>query len=125
MATEFKLFKSHIPSVQFVFKNGKLAHFRAGRYATKIQSEIEELTQACEEGHPTFFIDDNEAVTEREFLDPMDELRQKFFKEFQAAAAGKVVDPGNSDNSAGEGAGTLTTASTQAKLAALSQSKSK
>lgn len=124
MASQFKLFKSHVPSIQYVFKNGKLAHFRDGRYATKVQSEIEELTQTCEEGHPTFFIDDKEAETTQEFLDPMDELRQKFFKEFQEAAAGKVVEPGNSNNAA-VGAGAGITTSVGDKLAALSQSKSK
>lgn len=125
MSAQFKLFKSHVPSIQFVFKNGKLAHFRDGRYATKVESEIQELTEEINNGHPTFFIDQNEAETTQEFLDPMDELRQKFFKEFQEAAAGKVVDPGNSNNTAvGEGAGTLTSA-TSAKLAALSQSKTK
>lgn len=125
MSVQFKLFKSHVPSIQFVFKNGKLAHFRDGRYATKVESEIQELTEEINNGHPTFFIDQNEAETTQEFLDPMDELRQKFFKEFQEAAAGKVVDPGNSNNTAvGEGAGTLTSA-TSAKLAALSQSKTK
>jgi hypothetical protein len=95
-----------------------LAHFRDGRYATKIQSEIDELTETCEQGHPTFFIDNGEAETAREVLDPLDELRQKFFKEFQENAAGKVVDPGNSNQSAGEGAGIATsaTATLAAKL---------
>jgi hypothetical protein len=118
MPEMFKLFKSCVPSVQYVFKNGKLAHFRDGRYATKIQSEIDELTETCEQGHPTFFIDNGEEETAREVLDPLDELRQKFFKEFQENAAGKVVDPGNSDQSAGEGAGIATsaTATLAAKL---------
>ena len=123
MSVQFKLFKSYVPSIQFVFKNGKLAHFRDGRYATKVESEIQELTEEINNGHPTFYIDSNEEETTQEFLDPMDELRKKFYKEFKEAAAGKVVEPGDSNNAAvGEGAGTLTTA-TAAKLAALSNTK--
>jgi len=126
MSTEtFKLFKSHIPSVQYIFTNGKIAHFKEGRYATRIQSEIEELTTTCEAGHPTFYIDNTEAETDKEFLDPMSELRARFFKEFQEAAAGKVVNPGDSNNAAvGEGAGISTSAVT-AKLAALSNTGKK
>lgn len=121
----FKLFKSCIPSVQFIFKSGKIAHFRDGRYATRVPSEIEELTAECEAGHPTFFIDGEEKEAAREQLDPMDELRQKFFKEFQEAAAGKVVDPGNSVSGAvGEGAG-MGTSATSALSAKLSNSLKK
>jgi hypothetical protein len=86
-----KVFKSHIPSVNYIFKNGKPAIFVSGKFATGIQSEIDELEAEIAAGHPHIYVDAAEKEIDSEKVDPMIGLREKIIAEYlekQAAAAG-------------------------------------
>lgn len=95
MATVKKVFKARIPSVNYIFKNGKPAIFIAGRFLTDIPAEIKELEEEIALGHPHIYVDDNEETVEA--ADPgelMMGLREKFFKEFQEAHQ-RALNPDN------------------------------
>lgn len=55
-----KVFKSTMPSLNFVTRKGTNLAFRAGRYHTERASEIAELEEEIKSGHPHIFIDPNE-----------------------------------------------------------------
>ena len=104
---EFTLFKSSIASCKYFFKNGNCAYFINGRFATDNESEIEELTAEIKAKHPTFYIDDKETVTDQVIQDPVSALRAKIRAEIEAEIM-RDKDMGNTDKSAGEGAGMST-----------------
>ena len=55
-----KVFKSRIPSINYIFPNGKPAIFVFGKYITDNEEEIAHLTKEIKDGHPHLYIDDNE-----------------------------------------------------------------
>ena len=82
--SELTLFKSHAPTMGYVFANGHTVHFMAGQYATASKFEIEELTKECENGHPNFFIDPQNKTVDSEALDPIASLRAQIREEERA-----------------------------------------
>jgi hypothetical protein len=54
------VFKSRMPSMNYVFASGKYAHFIEGVYMTDIQSEILELNNEIKIGNPFLYIDENQ-----------------------------------------------------------------
>lgn len=92
MSTLLHVFNSTIPSVNFVFKNGKAAAFVAGKYFTDVESEIAELSEEVKNRHPHIYVDKDQVTIQSEMLDPMVALRAKFFAEFEEELA-KKTDP--------------------------------
>lgn len=119
----YKLFKCSIASAKFFFKDGNVAYFVNGRYATDNENYIAELEAEIKAKHPHIFVDENEKETAQITQDPMSALKEKLRAELLAEMeAKKTPDMGTSDKSAGAGAGITTSAVTE-KLAALSKSK--
>lgn len=60
-------FNSYLGSSQYIFKDGKVAHFvksladKPAQYLTDVESEINELTTEIKNGHPHIFIPQNVA----------------------------------------------------------------
>jgi hypothetical protein len=109
-----RVFKSTIPSINFIFGNGKPAIFQGGVFRTDIPSEISALEYEIAQGHPHIFIDPNEREVDSELLDPMKALRAKIREEILAEEAEKARlaadvtrDMGTSDQSAVKPASTL------------------
>ena len=93
----FSVFKSTIPSINYIFGNGKPAPFINGRFCTNIPAEVMELTNEVRLGHPHIYIDKEDAVATTEFLDPMANLREKIIAEYleaQMAASDPTNDRG-------------------------------
>ena len=89
-----KVFKVSLPSVNYVFRNGKPASFVGGKYLTDIPDEIAELEDEISKGHPLIFVDPNELEMDEKYLDPMVGLREKIIAEFLENQA-KANDPTN------------------------------
>jgi hypothetical protein len=98
----YSLFKSHAPVVQYVFEDGSIAVFRAGRFYTQDKRQIAELTAICTKGHPTIFIDPEEAKTSPENEDPREKLKAQLRAEIMAEMAVRDVSAeGSTANSLG------------------------
>lgn len=117
---EFALFKCHVQSCKYYFKNGSVAYFTDGRFATSNEEEIEELMAEIKARHPHIYIDDKEKTASSAMQDPMSALRAKIIAEYEAERKFKSTqtpevtqlgDTGNTDTSSGAGAGTMTTES--------------
>jgi hypothetical protein len=88
-----KLYKSRIPSVNYLFRNGKPAIFVNGRFSTAVPAEIEELDHEVALGHPTIYVDAAEATIDVSKT-PYEAIREKIIAEYLAAQAA-ATDPGN------------------------------
>lgn len=88
------VFKSRIPSVNYIMPNGKPLIFQAGQYLTDDIKEIEHLKAEIKAGHAHIFQESApEAQTiQSDMLDPMAALKAKFFAEFQAQQQ-SALDP--------------------------------
>lgn len=81
------IFKSNLPSFNYMFKNGMAAIFIGGRFDTEIDWQIKEL--AAEVGeigvhksrHPYIFVDENESEIDTEAPTPMELIRIQARKE--------------------------------------------
>ena len=91
--SELTLFKSRAATMGYAFKSGKTVHFMGGNYATSAKDEIEELTKECENGHPNFYIDENQKTIDSEMMDPMAVLRAKIREEERAKLMAATGDP--------------------------------
>jgi len=78
------LFKSRASTMGYAFKSGKTVHFMGGQYATSSEVEIKELTEECNNGHPVFYIDQDQKTIDSEALDPMSALIAKIRAEERA-----------------------------------------
>lgn len=92
-----KLFKSAMPSCQYIMPNGKYLYFVKGKFATDDPEEIAELEKAIKARHPHIFVDAKESeITATKMNDPLAEIKAKAIAEYLAQqAAGK--DFGTSD----------------------------
>lgn len=105
--SEATLFKSAIPSMTYLFKNGKAATFVQGRFSTAIKAEIDELNAEIEAGNQYIFFDKNEpvskVVTSEEFLKDMKDkiiaeyLESQESKELPAQTVARLVPTSTSD----------------------------
>ena len=86
MAT-LNLYRSHIPSSKYIFKNGKEANFIQGRYTTADETEIAELDAEVKAGHPFIFVKADEATVDSDQLSPLEHIKQQAIKEYLAAQA--------------------------------------
>jgi len=95
----FNKFCSNLPSSKYVFRSGKVAHFVGGQYLTTVKSEIEELNDEIEAGHPHIYVDSAEVTVDSESLDPLAKLRKSIIDQYikdQAKAVNPDNDMGNS-----------------------------
>lgn len=94
-------FLSRVSSCRYIFKNGKEAAFINHKYLTDTLSEIEELQNEINQGHPTIYVDKNNLIVDTATLDPLHEIRKKAVEDYlaeQAAASDITNDRGTSDN---------------------------
>ena len=92
------IFKAQIPSVNYIFKNGKPAIFVQGKFATDIAAEVEELKAEIAAGHPHIYIDEKEAEIDSNLINPIQALRAQIEAELRAemaAATNPANDMGN------------------------------
>lgn len=78
----YKLFKSTVESCRYVFKNGTVACFISGRYATDVKTEIEELDAEVALKHPTIYVDAKEKEVEQKAVDPIANLRKQIINDY-------------------------------------------
>lgn len=83
--TTLRVFKSTIPSVNFIFANGKPAIFQQGVYRTDVDWEIAELEKEVLARHPHIYIDEKEREIDSEMVDPMNALRAKIIADYLAS----------------------------------------
>lgn len=93
------VFKATLPSVNYIFRNGKPGIFVQGKYMTDVPAEISELTEEIAAGHPHIYIDAAEAEVDSKFVDPIAALTEKIRKQLveeMAAATNPANDMGTS-----------------------------
>lgn len=98
-----RVFKATLPSVNYIFKNGKPAIFVNGMYTTDVPFEIEELDAEIATRHPHIFIDESMREIDSAKVDPIAALREKIIAEYQATMAAATSldnDLGNSTQGA-------------------------
>ena len=86
--TDAKLYKATLPSINYIFKNGKPAIFVRGRFSTNIRAEIAELDAEIAAGHPHLFVDKDEPIVAEPTTNEMlAGLRAQWEAEFRAKMA--------------------------------------
>lgn len=123
-----QIFKSSIPHIRLVFKDGKVANFLNHVYMTDVPSEISELrAEIGEEGfgkskHPHIYIDSNEKEFDANAPTALELIKQQARKEAleelraeQAAAAGNFG--GNANRPVLGGIGNSTNSGTSGSTA--------
>lgn len=88
------IFKATLPSINYVFKNGKPAIFIEGKFITAVPAEVAELKDEIAAGHPHIYIDAKEAEIAASAIDPMAGLRAQIEAELMAKMAA-ATDPSN------------------------------
>lgn len=111
-----QLFKSTLPSCQYITKEGRYLHFKDGRFATDDAEDIAELEKEISRGHPHIYKDKKErTITSEQLADPMAEIKKKAIAEFLksnpelaelAKAAAASRDMGTTTQPANLGIGT-------------------
>lgn len=89
-----RIFKATLPSVNYIFTNGKPAIFVQGKFTTNIDFEIQELEREIATGHPHIYIDPAESEIDSDALTPMEILRAKVREELVAEMAA-ATNPAN------------------------------
>lgn len=96
------VFKSHLPSVSFFFKNGKQAPFINGEYVTEIESEIAELRaeigeyDSTKSNHPHIYIDPAKKEIDTEAPSAIDIIKQEAYAQARKdllAEQARALDP--------------------------------
>lgn len=78
-----RLYKSYLPTVNYILGNGKPAIFIEGRYATEVESEIAELDNEVRLKHPHIYIDDAEKEVDSVKVDPIEALTTRIREELR------------------------------------------
>ena len=91
MAT-LRVYKSTVPSIVYICKNGKPCNFIQGVYRTDVETEIAELDTEIALGHPQLFIDAKEREIDSAMVDPVAALRASIIADYLATQA-KATDP--------------------------------
>ena len=102
MAT-LKVFFSKTPTTGYVFCTGRAIHFVDHKYATAIESEIEELTKECQSSESNYFIDQSKLEIDSAELDPIAVIRARALAEARAEVAAATLitrDMGTTDQTA-------------------------
>lgn len=109
------VFKSHIPSVSYFFKNGLQAAFLLGRYETDKEEHVQELQDAIYAGNPHIYVDPEDSEIDTDAPSPMERIRQEAYAQALADIQAKQAS-GQVDNSAAQLAPSMTTAAFTASL---------
>lgn len=80
------------PSMQVIDGKGQPMVFISGRFVTKDPAQIAQLESMCENGSGAIFKNPDQLTLAASDLDPMNALRNQFYKEFQAEQA-RRLDP--------------------------------
>lgn len=93
-----RVYKASIGSSQYLFANGKSAHFVDGRYETDIADEIQELDEQINRYRvPHIFIDPNDATRDTGLEDFLREKQKQAtvaaIKEYEEKQAAKAANP--------------------------------
>lgn len=86
-----RLYTSSQKNVQFIFPNGRVAHFKGGRFVTDNAYEIAILDTEVAGKHPVINYDPSHKYLTEDEKFPEAALRKKYFAEFQAEQA-KFMD---------------------------------
>jgi hypothetical protein len=76
---------SRVPSIKYIFKNGKEAAFIGGVFDTDFESEIVELDAEIKSGHPHIFTDASQLTVDSEQVDPIEEIKKRAIAEYLAS----------------------------------------
>lgn len=87
------LFKSNMPSIRYIFRNGDCANFIGHRYFTINEKYAKELTEEIDNGHPELRIDPNEVMVLPSEQDPMVRFKNQVIADFLRDQALKTMDP--------------------------------
>lgn len=98
-----RVFKSTIPSVNFILPNGKPIIFQQGVYYTDNEQDISHLDYEIKQGHPHIYVDPEMREIDSEMLDPVKAMQKKVLgrmtrEELLAALAevdANAIDPSN------------------------------
>lgn len=88
------VFKSTLPSINYIFKDGRQAVFTHGMYTTDNQKFIDELNEEIAAGHPHIVVDPDKRTMDSSELDPIANLRERLRAEILAEME-KASDPSN------------------------------
>ena len=88
------LYKSTVPSIKYIFANGKEAPFVGGKFHTSVPSEVAELDQEVLLGHPFIYVDKDQLTVDSANLDPLADIKAKAIADFLAAQK-LANDPNN------------------------------
>ncbi len=106
MSNLHKMFKSHIKSMRYVFRDGKVAEFVGGRFHTDDEKHIAELMEEIgQEGlgkskNPSIYVDVNEKEVDPLLLTPEAQLRAKIRAELIAEMQAATNPENNMGSSA-------------------------
>jgi hypothetical protein len=95
-----KLYKSTAPSIKYIFKNGNVAIFIRGCYATSDETEIKELDADLAYIQEIYF-DEKEPIMTPEREDPIAALKARLREEILAEEAAKIAKATNPENDFG------------------------
>lgn len=98
-----RVFKSNIPSINYIFPWGTVAAFQQGYYRTDDEREVEHLNAEVKLRHPHIFVDENEREVDSKLVDPMEALKAKIIADFLVAQE-KANDPSNDMGSSDQSA---------------------
>lgn len=93
-----KLYKSRIPNINYIFRDGQTAVFKrrtnenAGHYLTKEDKRINELNEICE-NHQHLYIDPNDFEIDEADADPAVAYRNRVREEVKAELLAGLGDP--------------------------------
>lgn len=92
------IFKSTIPSINYIFKSGKVATFRrrgddpAGQYLTNDPDEVAELGKEVKTNHPHIYIDVNDHSVEENLADPQVAKEAAMYDRIRAQVIAELGD---------------------------------
>lgn len=116
MSERFNKYHSTMPSMRYVFRSGKVAHFTSNTFYTCVELEIKELDDEIAAGNPFLYVDKEELSVAAEDRDPMSKLRKKIIAEYEAEKL-KSETPRDMGDSVSAGKG-ISTSATIAPVAA-------
>lgn len=102
---EFHVFWHTSPSCRMVTETGRVISFIDYRYVTDVSEDIAYLKKEVAAGHPNLYTKEGQEIMTSSQLDPMQALRDKFYKEFEeeqkakaaAIASGNLQDFGSTE----------------------------
>jgi hypothetical protein len=108
------VFKSRIPSVSYIFKDGMAAYFILGKFITANEKQIAELEAEVVAGHPHIYIDEAEATIDSEALTPIELIRKEAYEQAMADIQ-RALSSGTSESDNGNVAATFGNSATIAQ----------